>query len=676
MAAFLRLQPFCLAILTTTTMWEPVALSEDTDHSAEAASQLPSGAVALLGGGDFLNRVSNPDRIAMSPNGQYIATASLANFGSVNLGLEVWDAKTGKSIGPKSLRKADITSVAWSPDSRQLLIGRQDHESHQSLLEIRDFKTGKVNRIVANNEKNPFDDVDWSQDGRWIAAGPSEGPTRVWETKTYKSIWSFKETCWRLDFSPDSQNLAIGRDSVTIYDLATGKPSEKWKLPRALNHVFDVTFRPDNQELAIASDEGTALWNPGQKQFRSLVPQNPSRGKGINSLRYFDQGKYLAVVGFNGNRCDVWDIATGKESATIRGPSLFAVDALPQAKKFVMGTHRLVFADAKGHIDWPKAHVNGIGSLQILPGNQLFSVGRTGRLHVWDLKTFRHVRSFSPSGETMAASVSPHQSTVIVAGGPPAMVESRNFDSGKLQWKSAELYSPKESKLRMMSVVHLSDEVFVTGEVGPAIRFWDREHAKTGSKPPRIEIPCEVHALDTKFEGEVAARVLTTPDTKHLVVWTVPNTTVSLFDAEKRKCLWSTPLGAGFVPSVAVDPQNRWLAVGMGTGIAFLEFETGQLIAKPPFRCKDMVFAVAVSPSGNQLAASLVLPIPDQRLPYRTKGKVLRVWSMRTGKLEHEFEGHPSITQALTFAADGKRLISGNNESYLTVWDLTEDRSK
>jgi WD40 repeat protein len=66
-----------------------------------------------------------------------------------------------------------------------------------------------------------------------------------------------------------------------------------------------------------------------------------------------------------------------------------------------------------------------------------------------------------------------------------------------------------------------------------------------------------------------------------------------------------------------------------------------------------------LSPDGSILAAG---------------GKTVKLWDMGTGKLVRELFGHLKTTQAITFSADGRLLVSGGSYGTTNVWEVATGR--
>ena len=68
---------------------------------------------------------------------------------------------------------------------------------------------------------------------------------------------------------------------------------------------------------------------------------------------------------------------------------------------------------------------------------------------------------------------------------------------------------------------------------------------------------------------------------------------------------------------------------------------------------------IALSPDGSILA---------------TGGKTIKLWDVRTGKLLRELFGHLKKTEAITFSADGRLLISGGSYGTTNAWEVATGR--
>ena len=75
----------------------------------------------------------------------------------------------------------------------------------------------------------------------------------------------------------------------------------------------------------------------------------------------------------------------------------------------------------------------------------------------------------------------------------------------------------------------------------------------------------------------------------------------------------------------------------------------------------DLVFCVAFSPDGSQLAAG------GQRI---TSTGDIQTWNIRNGTLRNHFLGHTGGVSSIAFSPDGTRLASGSPDKTVKLWDV------
>jgi WD40 repeat protein/class 3 adenylate cyclase/energy-coupling factor transporter ATP-binding protein EcfA2 len=236
--------------------------------------------------------------LALSPDGRLLAVASYA--GPVYL----WDAKSGTQHGaPLAADTSPVSDIAFSPDGRTLV------SAH-----LRSAVVWNVDGTQAIGEplgglRDLITEVDFSRDGKWLAAGEFDGSTAVYRMSTRRQAVRIpgRSVVSSVAFRPDGTLVAVGTldGSVRLFESRTGR------LIASLLHggnapIWQLAFSPDGRLLAVARQREVRLWN-AESGRRVGRPMMPGGVPPVFSVTFSSDGSLLATG--TGERLVLWDVA-------------------------------------------------------------------------------------------------------------------------------------------------------------------------------------------------------------------------------------------------------------------------------------------------------------------------------------------------------------------------------
>jgi WD40 repeat protein/DNA-binding SARP family transcriptional activator len=270
---------------------------------------------------------------ALSPDGKRVAVAKGGLGDEVGV---VFDVKTGKErfalAGPNCCAHPASRGVAWSPDGR--LIAASSH----GTARLWDAETGTVRHTLLGHT-GLVHSVAWSPDSSQLVTGGSDGTARVWEIspKAVRERWSLsaletKSGIVGVAFSPDGSRVMAGdagMSAVQVWDLEPKGDAEWANLPAPGSPAAE--FMPDGRRVVTSSWKGrvdflgvdtagaVTIWDlPSGRDLRTLGP--PTDYFAFESFAVSPDGSSIALGGDSDPKCcggasaaRAWDTSTGEE---------------------------------------------------------------------------------------------------------------------------------------------------------------------------------------------------------------------------------------------------------------------------------------------------------------------------------------------------------------------------
>jgi len=280
----------------------------------------------------FLEKRRGINRLALSPDGTWIAAAS-AEPGTFNGDLlTVWNVQNGKILFERKAHEPEVAGIAFSPDSKEVATGGSDR-----TIKLWDVSSGTI-RLSIPVEDDFIWSIGYHPDGRSLTAVGSTGIVRFYDRTTGKVLASWDAGLGELSavaFSPDGSRLAVASNQgndAKIWDVLTRK-----ELLTLIGHTdinWGVEFSPDGIRVITSGSDGTArVWDAATgKELLTLSGHTST----VVKARFSPDGKWIATAGKDGTT-RLWEATTGKELLSLESVSTNDVAFMPDSKRLVIG---------------------------------------------------------------------------------------------------------------------------------------------------------------------------------------------------------------------------------------------------------------------------------------------------------------------------------------------------
>jgi WD40 repeat protein len=497
--------------------------------------------------------------VAFSADSKTLASCSADNT------LRLWDVASRRPrrepLGGD--RGIDFCAVALSPDGKQIIFA-----GNNGALHLLNIATGEQRELPDKHMRS----LAFSGDGKIFASGGIDGKLRLWNASTREARGDpFGDEYTRypisVALSSDGSMVVAGdaqQPSLRLWDAARGWP----RLPVLKGHaagslgVLRVVFNHDDSVLASASGDNTIrLWDVATGKERAVL-----RGHSAWVTSVAFPGDATVISGSDDKTVRLWGVGTGKR----RGgpPEVLSLDA-----------RTFAFSPTE-----PNILVVGTSD---------------GTLKIWDLR----------SGETRVEVPKAHVGVEAVVFSP----DGKTFAS-----------SSHDNTVRLWNAA--------TGEPRGGVLKGGQGHGEVGM----------AFSLDNK--------TLMSRSSKWTVrVWDVA-TGQARDDLSRKK---DDPVLRAASPDGTI-----LLSAGLDRTLRLWDAASGQPRSALPKELTGPVSAVAFSPDGKTLATG-------------SQDKIVRLWDTATGQPRGGvLEGHDDRVASLAFSPDGKTLVSGGDDRTLRLWDV------
>jgi WD40 repeat protein/predicted Ser/Thr protein kinase len=264
--------------------------------------------------------------LALSPDGEHLAWASMGS-GALQSPPSVHDLGANTTTRLTGHR-AGVYGLAWFADGRRLATVSFDH-----TVRVWDKQDGR-SLLILRVHPEAAHAVAWSPDGR-LATACCDDNIRIWSPGSREPdrvLTGHEADVYQVAWSPDGGRLASadGNGTVKVWDGSSGQ--EVHSLSGHTGAVYAVAWSPDGSRLASGgADKSVKLWDAatgqvlatltGHRQAVELVSWSPGGGQIVSAERTHLGNFYRNLRAPRFWAARVWDVRTGKEIVTWRGPA-------------------------------------------------------------------------------------------------------------------------------------------------------------------------------------------------------------------------------------------------------------------------------------------------------------------------------------------------------------------
>lgn len=320
--------------------------------------------------------------VAYNADGSKIVTAS--DDGTAR----IWDARTGRQLGPALKHEEEVKMAIFSPDGTRVATASDDRTAR-----VWDTATGEpVTPPLPAAHAHEMQCVRFSPDGTILATGADEGVAQLWDARTGEPkspLPRYHGDIFSINFSPDGTRLvtANGDGRADLFSTETGKP-----VVRGIgqpNSIYTAAFSPDGARVLTASAGHSAqIWDATTGK-----PIGPAMTHGFWVWSAaFDADAARVVTASGDHTARVWDARSGEpltpplQHGDAVYSALFSPDGRCVATASRDRTARLWDAATGMPLSLPLRAGDEIKAIAFQPGGSSLLVGsKDGTVRAWDV---------------------------------------------------------------------------------------------------------------------------------------------------------------------------------------------------------------------------------------------------------------------------------------------------
>ncbi len=525
--------------------------------------------------------------------------------------------------------KGWIKEIMYSPDGTRFAVVTTIG------VWIYDAQTGEELDLITGGHTDGVYAAAYSPDSKTIITGGIDGTVQLWNTRTRKTIRTFKVNeayIGYIRYSPDGQTIAIrgAENTIELWDVRIGK------------HLKSLS---------------------GHEEPSALYEGHPEVS--ISSFAYSPDGKTI-VSGGADKTVRLWDARTGENIKTLIGhtETVVAVAYSPDGDTIVSAsrdkTVRLWDAHTKESINTLTGHKDIIVSVAYSPdGNIIVSGGWDGMLHRWDAHTGQSLKAYEIYTGVLYFSRGHAGAITHIAYSPDGNTIATVGEDGLMQWWDAHIGEKRNTFIGHSphSVKYSTDGKMLVIQIGKEAQLRDASTGKYLSTLKGSRYNIEHIVFSPK--GDIIA-ISTAAGT--LGLWDastgkIIKMLIQNVDAEDFTLAWH------FFP--VFSPDGRMIAVKQEKqqAVKVWKTSTGELVNtlaghERPLSSRSLIF----SPNGKTILTKTFVRFG--------KGGTVRLWNVATAEKIMEYENIEN-SPVFVYSPDSKTLATDYTDNSVRLWDTT-----
>ena len=459
--------------------------------------------------------------------------------------------------------------------------------------------------------------VAYRPDGRFLAAGMSNGDILIWDTETRGSSPRLGKReaggVWALAYSPDGQFLASSGSDNQIHIWNPGGGTEK-TLTGHTGVVYNLAYSPDGRYLASGSrDKTVRIWDLTADAVITLTGHTGA----VYSVDYSPDGHWVASAAPGDRAVRVWELLPNPEGQ------------LEVGEVFTL-----------------TGHTASLYGVAFSPAGDLLASGSSDKtIRIWDLATREPVLTLVGHTALVRSLAFSDDGRYIISGSRDATV--RIWDVGQKKTGAVVVLTGHTSLIN--SVACASGGRFLASASGDdTVRLWD-------TRPPQGAL------LTTLMPGAGRFRYVDfSPDSRFLASGSTDGLAY-IWSLEAEEPVMALQHGAwNGVWDARYSPEGDRMVTGADDGVARIwDLSTGSLVRSLEGHA-SAITAVAYGPDGRHVATA-------------SKDRTARVWDTTTGETVQALEGHTAPIYGIAYSPDGRFVATASDDDDVRIWEVRTD---